>query len=44
MATLTDDGEMVYRITNNGFAEKAVYQATWHLNDKLLTQKNEGRQ
>jgi hypothetical protein len=28
MATLTDDGEMVYRITNDGFAENAVYHAT----------------
>jgi len=25
MATLTDDGEMVYRITNDGFAEIATY-------------------
>ena len=24
MATLTDDGEMVYRFTNDGFAENAV--------------------
>jgi hypothetical protein len=24
---LTDDGEMVYRITNDGFAENAVYHA-----------------
>ena len=28
MATLTDDGEMIYRITNDGFAENAVYHAT----------------
>ena len=28
MATLTDDGKMVYRITNDGFAENAVYHAT----------------
>jgi hypothetical protein len=28
MATLTDDGEMVYIITNDGFAENAVYHAT----------------
>jgi hypothetical protein len=28
MATLTDDGEMVYRTTNDGFAENAVYHAT----------------
>ena len=28
MATLTDDGEMVYRITNDGFTENAVYHAT----------------
>jgi hypothetical protein len=27
LATLTDDGEMVYRITNDGFAENAVYHA-----------------
>ena len=26
--TLTDDGEMVYTITNDGFAENAVYHAT----------------
>ena len=26
--TLTDDGEMVYRITNDGFAENAVCHAT----------------
>ena len=44
MATPTDEGKMVYRFTNDGFAENAVYHATWHLNDKLLTQKNEGRQ
>ena len=28
MATPTDDGEMVYRFTNDGFAENAVYIAT----------------
>ena len=28
MTTLIDDGEMVYRITNDGFAENAVYHAT----------------
>ena len=28
MTTLTDDGEMVYRITNDGLAENAVYHAT----------------
>ena len=28
MATLTDDGEMLYRITNDGFAENAVCHAT----------------
>ena len=28
MATLTDDDEMVYRFTNDGFAENAVYYAT----------------
>ena len=28
MATLTDGGEMVYRINNDGFAENAVYHAT----------------
>jgi len=28
MATLTDDDEIVYRITNDGFAENAVYHAT----------------
>jgi Tfp pilus assembly protein PilX len=28
MATLTDDGEKVYRITNDGFAENAVCHAT----------------
>jgi hypothetical protein len=28
MATLTDDGEKVYRITNDGFADNAVYYAT----------------
>lgn len=28
MATLTDDGEMVYRITNDGFAENTVYHVT----------------
>ena len=35
MATLTDDCEMVYIITNDGFAEDAVYHATY-----LLTHKN----
>jgi hypothetical protein len=33
MATLTDDGEMVYRITNDGFAENAVYHATCMTNN-----------
>ena len=28
MGKLTDDGEMVYRITNDGFAENAVCHAT----------------
>ena len=28
MATLTDDGEMVYNITNDGLAENAVYYAS----------------
>jgi hypothetical protein len=28
MATLTDDGEIIYRITNDGFAENAVYHTT----------------
>ena len=28
IATLTDDVEMLYRITNDGFAENAVYHAT----------------
>ena len=28
MTTLTNDGEMVYIITNGGFAENAVYHAT----------------
>ena len=28
MATLTDDGEIIYRITNDGLAENAVYHAT----------------
>jgi len=28
MATPTDDGEMVYRFTNDGFAENAVYITT----------------
>jgi hypothetical protein len=28
MATLTDDGEIIYRITYDGFAENAVYHAT----------------
>jgi hypothetical protein len=28
MATLTDNGEMIYRIINDGFAENAVYHAT----------------
>ena len=28
MATLTDDGEMVCRITSDGFAENAVCHAT----------------
>ena len=28
ITTLTDDGEMVYRITNDGFADNAVYHAT----------------
>ena len=27
IATLTDDGEMVYRIINDGFAENAVCHA-----------------
>ena len=28
MATLTNNGEMIYRIINDGFAENAVYHAT----------------
>jgi nitrogen regulatory protein PII-like uncharacterized protein len=28
MATLIDDGKMVYRIINDAFAENAVYHAT----------------
>ena len=37
MATLTDDGEMVYRITNDGFVENAVYHTT--IKEDLLTHK-----
>jgi len=32
IATLTDDGEMTHRITNDGFAENAVYHATFMTN------------
>ena len=35
MATLTDDVEMVYRNTNDGFAENAVYLATCMINQLL---------
>jgi hypothetical protein len=39
MATLTDDGEMVYRITNDGFAENAVYHATCMTNYLLVLKR-----
>jgi hypothetical protein len=41
MSTLTDDGEMVYRITNDGFAEDAVYHATCMTNYLLKRIKDE---
>jgi hypothetical protein len=39
--TLTDDGEMVYRITNDGFAENAVYHATCMTNYLLKKIKDD---
>ena len=41
MATLTDDGEMVYRITNDGFAENTVYHATCMTNYLLKRIKDD---
>jgi nitrogen regulatory protein PII-like uncharacterized protein len=41
MATLTDDGEMVYRITNDGFSENAVYHATCMTNYLLKRIKDD---
>ena len=41
MATLTDDGEMVYRITNDGFVENAVYHATCMTNYLLKRIKDD---
>jgi nitrogen regulatory protein PII-like uncharacterized protein len=41
MTTLTDDGEMVYTITNDGFAENAVYHATCMTNYLLKRIKND---
>jgi hypothetical protein len=42
MATLIDDGEMVCRITNDGFAENAVYHATCMTNYLLKRKKDDG--
>ena len=41
MATLTDDGEMVYRFTNDGFAENAVQHATCMTNYLLKRIKDD---
>ena len=41
MATPTDDGEMVYRFTNDGFAENAVYIATCMTNYLLKKIKDD---
>ena len=41
MATLTDDGNMVYRITNDGFAENAVYHPTCMTNYLLKRIKDD---
>jgi hypothetical protein len=41
MATLTDDGEMVYIITNDGFVENAVYHATCMTNYLLKRIKDD---
>ena len=41
MATLTDDGEKVYRITSDGFAENAVYYATCMTNYLLKRIKDD---
>ena len=41
MATLTDDGELVYRITNDVFAENTVYPATCMTNYLLKRIKDD---
>jgi hypothetical protein len=41
MATLTDDGEIIYRITYDGFAENAVYHATCMTNYLLKRIKDD---
>jgi hypothetical protein len=41
MATLTDDGEMVYIITNDGLAENAVYHANCMTNYLLKRIKDD---
>ena len=41
MATLTDDGEMVYRITNDGFAVNALYHTTCMTNYLLKRIKDD---
>ena len=41
MATLTDDGEMVYRITNDGFVENAICHATCMTNYLLKRIKDD---
>jgi len=41
MATLTDDGEMVYIITNDGFAENTVYHASCMTNYLLKRIKDD---
>ena len=41
MATLTDDGEMICRITNDGFAENAAYHATCMTNYLLKRIKDD---
>ena len=39
MATLTDDGGMMYIITNDGFEENAVYHASCITKDLRTTVK-----
>ena len=41
MTTLTDDGEIVYRNTNDGFVENAVYHATCMTNYLLKRNKDD---